>query len=56
MKPNSFCEHSFIVLSKKKSEKSEHATQLICSKCLVIVNTAELPTHVTENAAQKSEA
>ena len=36
------CDHTFIVVSKKKSDKSEHATQLMCQHCLMLESFTEV--------------
>lgn len=33
-----YCEHEFIVVSKKKSDTAEHATQVMCNKCLNVLS------------------
>jgi len=32
------CKHEFIVVSQKNNETSTHATQLMCSRCLILLN------------------
>lgn len=47
------CEHMFIATNTKKTDKHDAVTQLVCQRCLMLVNFSDISSGVEKYRAAK---